>query len=60
MTSDLAYVVALAEVRQVGVSSVMRTRATHVYRWDERVDSGWRLLHRHADAAPKVSEKEQA
>ena len=60
VTSDLAYVVALEEVRQEGASSVMRTRATHVYRWEEHVDGGWRLLHRHADAAPKVSEQEQA
>jgi hypothetical protein len=31
VTSDLAYVVALEEVRQVDAPSVMRTRATHVY-----------------------------
>ncbi len=59
VTSDLAYVVALEEVRQVGASSVMRTRATHVYRREERMAGEWRLLHRHADAAPKVSEQEQ-
>jgi ketosteroid isomerase-like protein len=59
VSSDLAYVVALEEVRQVGASTVMRARATHIYRREEQVNGGWRLLHRHADAAPKVSEQEQ-
>jgi ketosteroid isomerase-like protein len=57
-TADLAYVVALEEVRQLGASSVMRTRATNVFRRD--ANGGWRLLHRHADAAPKVNEQEWA
>jgi ketosteroid isomerase-like protein len=57
VTSDLAYVVALEEVCQVGASSVMRARATHVYRCEARADGGWRLLHRHADAKPAVSEQ---
>jgi ketosteroid isomerase-like protein len=58
VAGDLAYVVALEEVRQTGATSVMRARATNVYR--REAAAGWRLLHRHADAAPRISEPEQA
>jgi ketosteroid isomerase-like protein len=54
VNGDLAYVVALEEVSQEGDPSVMTARATHVYRREE--DSRWRLLHRHADAAPKTNQ----
>jgi ketosteroid isomerase-like protein len=60
VTGDLAYVVALEEVRRGGESSVMKARATNIYRRDASGDGTWRLLHRHADAAPKVSEQEPA
>jgi hypothetical protein len=57
VTSEVADVLALEEVRQVGASTVMRARATKVYRRERGADSGWRLLHRHADAASKNSEQ---
>jgi ketosteroid isomerase-like protein len=58
VTGDLAYVVAVEEVHQAGATSVMQARATNVYR--REAAAGWRLLHRHADAAPRISEPERA
>jgi ketosteroid isomerase-like protein len=55
---DLACVVTREEVRREGESSVMEASATLVYRREGGGDGGWRLLHRHADAAPKVSDQE--
>ncbi len=46
---ELGYVVAVERVRREGDSGVMTARATNVFR---RETDGWRLLHRHADAAP--------
>jgi ketosteroid isomerase-like protein len=58
VNGNLAYVVALEEVRRERDQSVMTARATHIYR---REDGGtWHLLHRHTDAAPKVSPLERA
>ena len=54
---DLACVVTREEVRREGETSVMEARATLVYRREEDGVSGWRLLHRHADAVPKVRER---
>jgi ketosteroid isomerase-like protein len=54
---DLACVVTREEVRREGESSVMVARATLVYRREEDGVGGWRLLHRHADAAPKNHEQ---
>jgi ketosteroid isomerase-like protein len=59
VVGGLAYVVAVEEVRQAGAASVMRARATNVYRREAGADGGWRLLHRHADAAPRVDEPER-
>jgi ketosteroid isomerase-like protein len=53
VNGNLAYVVALEEVRNAGGSNVMRARATFVYRWEADGVDEWRLLHRHADAAPR-------
>jgi len=53
VSGDLAYVVLSEEVRREGEPGVMQTRATNVYR---REDGAWRLVHRHADAAPKVDQ----
>jgi ketosteroid isomerase-like protein len=50
VSGDLAYVVALEEVQREGETTMMLARATLVYR-RERLE-GWRLLHRHTDAAP--------
>ena len=58
VNGDLAYLVALEEVYRESDQSVMTARATHIYR---REDGGkWRLLHRHTDAAPMVSQLERA
>ena len=56
VNGNLAYVVALEEVHQEGDSSVMLARATLIYRREEDGLGGWRLLHRHTDAAPKSRE----
>ena len=58
VNGNLAYVVALEEVRNERDQSVMTARATHIYRREE--GGPWRLLHRHTDAAPKVRPLERA
>jgi ketosteroid isomerase-like protein len=54
---DLACLITREEVRREGESSVMEARATLVYRREEGAVGEWRLLHRHADAAPKSHER---
>jgi ketosteroid isomerase-like protein len=49
---DLAYIIVREHVTVVqadGATTTMIARATNIYR---RESGGWRLLHRHADAAP--------
>jgi len=54
VSGDLGYVIVSEEVRREGEPGVMQTRATNVFR---REDGGeWRMVHRHADAAPKVDQ----
>jgi ketosteroid isomerase-like protein len=55
VSGDLGYVVVSEEVRREGEPGVMQTRATNVY-WRE--DGAWRMVHRHADAPPKVDRPE--
>ena len=55
VSGDLAYVVVSEEVRRDGEPGAMQTRATNVYR---REDGVWRMVHRHADAPPKVDRPE--
>jgi ketosteroid isomerase-like protein len=57
MSGNLAYVVALEEVRSERAQSIMTARATHIYRQED--GGGWRLLHRHTDAAPRVIQLER-
>jgi ketosteroid isomerase-like protein len=52
---DLACIVVGEEVRREGEPGAMQTRATNVYR---REDGTWRMVHRHADAPPKVDRPE--
>jgi ketosteroid isomerase-like protein len=58
VNGTLAYVVTLEEVHNERDQSVMTARATHIYRRED--DGIWRLLHRHTDAAPKLSQLERA
>ena len=58
VNGNLAYAVALEEVRNERDQSVMTARATHIYRREE--GGPWHLLHRHTDAAPKVRPLERA
>jgi ketosteroid isomerase-like protein len=51
LSGDLACVVVGEEVRREGESGAMHARATNVYR---REGGMWRMVHRHADAPPKV------
>ncbi len=53
VSGDLAYTVAREEVRREGDSAVLQTRATNVYR---RENGEWRMIHRHADAPPAITQ----
>lgn len=50
-SGDLAYVVASEAVRREGDPAVMQTRATNVFR---RENGEWKMIHRHADAPPRI------
>jgi ketosteroid isomerase-like protein len=50
MAGDLAYTITNETVRRSDGSVLLVARATNVYRLD---DGCWRLVHRHADAAPQ-------
>jgi hypothetical protein len=55
-SGNLAYSVTVEEVRQADGAFVLDTRATNVYR---REGGEWHMIHRHADAPPKLVSEAQ-
>jgi hypothetical protein len=52
---DIAWAVTRETVRRSNGSVVLVARATNLY---QREAEGWRLVHRHADAVPRMPAKE--
>jgi ketosteroid isomerase-like protein len=54
---DVAYIVASEHVTREGDPNTLHARATNVFR---RENGEWRMIHRHADAPPKIDVPDDA